>query len=216
MYKGILLLGATLESILRQTRPPAEVIVVDDGSPEDIESVVASLQHPALRYIRTANRGCNAARNTGADASKSRWLAFCDADDIWLPQKLARQMALLHEAPECEYCICDYRPFNEEGFVTRSHFGYAPPGFWDCRPEGPGTWIRDRAQHVSRLPHVPAGHHFHRSSQPFTVRRNGAMERGQQFGAGSRPGVPSLVRKPFAELALCLRCSCTTGAIRET
>jgi glycosyltransferase involved in cell wall biosynthesis len=91
-------LGPALASALAQVPRPAEVIVVDDGSRDGTGAVVAAF--PSVRLIRQDNQGPSAARNTGIQAASQPWVAFLDADDIWLPGKLARQFAALarHES----------------------------------------------------------------------------------------------------------------------
>jgi len=90
-YRARGTIDAAIASVLGQTVPPHEVIVVDDGSPDDVGDHVER-HHPSVRVIRQANQGCGAARNTGAAAATGDWLAFLDADDAWLPGKLARQL----------------------------------------------------------------------------------------------------------------------------
>ena len=94
-YNAAPLLPETLDSILGQTLPPAEIVVVDDGSTDDMDGCVRTYEPKGVRFVRTPNRGVNAARNTGASATSSPWLAFTDSDDVWLPRKLERQMELL-------------------------------------------------------------------------------------------------------------------------
>ena len=74
----------------------AEVIVVDDGSSDDTESVVASLEDDRIIYHRMSrNSGAAAARNAGVAMAKSEWIAFQDSDDIWHPDKLQKQVECL-------------------------------------------------------------------------------------------------------------------------
>ena len=82
----------SLQSIQQQTFADFECIVVDDGSRdgERLEAVVASLTDPRFRYIRQANGGGGAARNTGIDAATGRYIAFLDSDDLFIDVKLER------------------------------------------------------------------------------------------------------------------------------
>lgn len=82
--------AATLRSVLLQAETALEVIVVDDGSTDGSVAVVEG-EFPQVRVIRRANGGVAAARNAGIAAATGDWVAFCDADDIWLPGKLAAQ-----------------------------------------------------------------------------------------------------------------------------
>src|SRR5215475_10236165 len=85
-------IGAAIESALRQTYPPTEIIVVDDGSVDDT-AMVASRYPSPVRVLRKANGGPGAARNFAARIATCEWLAMLDADDSWLPEKLERQIA---------------------------------------------------------------------------------------------------------------------------
>ena len=91
-------LPSCLESVLAQTHPAAEVVVVDDGSTDNTEAVVQAFAARGVRYERATGRGAQAARNQGARSAVSPWIAFQDSDDLWLPEKLERQVAALTEA----------------------------------------------------------------------------------------------------------------------
>lgn len=90
--------AAALDSILRQTRPPAAIVVVDDGSRDGGDRIVEALGHPGLRLVRQANAGPGAARNRGLALAETPFAAFLDADDLWLPDHLERleRLAALH------------------------------------------------------------------------------------------------------------------------
>ena len=88
------LLPLTLRSVLSQRGVDLEVIVVDDGSTEDVAAVVAAFRDQRIRLIRHDRpTGVSIARNHGAEVARADWLAFCDDDDLWAPQKLARQLS---------------------------------------------------------------------------------------------------------------------------
>ncbi len=88
-----------IDSALGQTYPAREVIVVDDGSTDETPEILAHYGGE-IRWVRTANRGCAAARNTGLRLARGEWLAFLDSDDVMPPDKLATQVPVLEARPE--------------------------------------------------------------------------------------------------------------------
>lgn len=102
-----------IDSVLAQTLLPEEVIVVDDGSTDDTARIIADYG-PKVIYIHQENAGPSVARNTGIEAATSEWIAFLDADDEWLPEKLQLQIEYLKRNPELVWsgtnyirCLCN-------------------------------------------------------------------------------------------------------------
>jgi glycosyltransferase involved in cell wall biosynthesis len=93
-------LGEAIESVLAQTYPNFEIIVVDDGSTDDTPQVVKSFDDKRIRYVYQENKGLAAARNTGICHSRGQYLTFLDADDTFLPDKLMVQTTFLKNYPE--------------------------------------------------------------------------------------------------------------------
>ncbi len=98
-YKAEAYLPTTLDSVLAQQVPGLEVIVVDDGSPDGSADLVRQ-SYPSVRLLRQANGGVARARNHGLEAARGRYVSFVDADDVWLPGKLAAQLALAQANPD--------------------------------------------------------------------------------------------------------------------
>jgi glycosyltransferase involved in cell wall biosynthesis len=101
VYNGEPFLAEAIDSALAQSRPPHEVIVVDDGS-TDASGKVAAAYGGVVRVHRQPNRGIGAARNAGIELTRGGCLAFLDADDRWEADKLERQVAALEADPALE------------------------------------------------------------------------------------------------------------------
>jgi len=104
VYNRAALLGEALRSVLAQSEQDFEVIVVDDGSADNPARTVEALADPRIVFIRQENRGGGAARNTGIDKARGRFVAFLDSDDRYLPHHLAAMRGLLeHSAHDAGY-----------------------------------------------------------------------------------------------------------------
>ena len=117
--------GGSIEAILAQTVSELELIVVDDCSRDDSRTVIAGYMRrdPRIRVIHhRTNLGASRSRNDGIKLATGEFVAFCDADDVWLPMKLDRQIACLHNHPECDVVYCDAKIIDERGIETGELF----------------------------------------------------------------------------------------------
>lgn len=144
VYNGEHYLRESIDSILAQTYQPLEIIVADDGSTDGTGAVIATYGNQ-IRYLSQPNRGPAAARNLGLRAALGDFVAFLDADDLWHPEKLARQMAQLQKRPDVDLCFAGYRNFwmpdlAEEQGRFRDHPLCRPQSGWCI-----GTLLAPRA-----------------------------------------------------------------------
>jgi len=106
-------LGEAITSVLAQTRQADEIIVVDDGSTDGPETVVAQFQK--VRLIRQDNRGPSAARNAGLQCCRTSHIVFLDADDRLLPTALEKGLICIAGRPDCAFVYGGYRVISETG-----------------------------------------------------------------------------------------------------
>src|SRR5215218_7122776 len=93
-------LGETLKSVQQQTYDNLEILVVDDGSHDDTSTIVAAVGKldPRIHLLRQPNKGVASARNLGISKATGGFIAPIDADDLWHPTKLEKQMRMMLEA----------------------------------------------------------------------------------------------------------------------
>ena len=119
VYNGARFLGAAIESVLAQTLAPRRLIVVDDGSRDESAAIARSYAGGATEVlvVQKANGGLSSARNAGLARCRSELVALLDADDVWVPQKLARQAARFAESELAELGVifCAYDDIDEQG-----------------------------------------------------------------------------------------------------
>lgn len=107
-------LAETVRSVLTQTYPNWELILVDDCSTDDTDQVIAGFEDPRIRYLKQEkNQGAAATRNRALREAKGRWIAFLDSDDLWLPEKLERQIAFM-EKNGCRFSYTNYSEIDED------------------------------------------------------------------------------------------------------
>lgn len=124
-------LARALDSVLAQEHRPLEIVIVDDGSSDASPAIAADYaqRHPDLvRVLRQDNAGPARARNRGIAEATGDLLAFNDADDVWLPGKLAAQVAIMAAEPDVDYTICAFKNVADDGFELAA---------WAVRKEGP-------------------------------------------------------------------------------
>jgi glycosyltransferase involved in cell wall biosynthesis len=138
-------LAVTLTSVLRQKDVEFDVIVVDEGSTDDTAAFLKTVSDPRVQFLRneTPQGVCNA-RNQGIAATAGAWLAFVDDDDIWAPDKLARQLRAARDSG-CSWVYTGAVEIDERG---RAVSGTPPP---------PPARVLDRLPHVDLVPGGSSG-----------------------------------------------------------
>ena len=100
VFGGEKFIARAIESVLGQTYPFVELIIVDDGSPDNSSKIIERYtSDPRISYIRQSNLGVAAARNAALAIAKGDFIGLCDQDDEWLPQKAEKQIALFEADP---------------------------------------------------------------------------------------------------------------------
>jgi glycosyltransferase involved in cell wall biosynthesis len=112
-YNQAHFLGEAVESVLAQSYPHYEIIIVDDGSTDDTSKVASS--YPAVRCVRQRNAGLSAARNAGVKVSRGQFLVFLDADDRLLADALQSGLNCFQGHPECVFVSGHYCHINADG-----------------------------------------------------------------------------------------------------
>jgi glycosyltransferase involved in cell wall biosynthesis len=108
-------LKRAISSVLAQTYPLFELLIIDDGSTDASFSVASEILDPRVRIIRQENKGVSSARNRGVLEAQYDWVAFLDADDEWLPEFLGKLVSLTQNFPDCGiYGSAHYRIMEDE------------------------------------------------------------------------------------------------------
>ncbi len=128
-YNASEYIAKTVKSVLQQTYTDFELLVIDDGSTDDTADIVHnfSLQDSRVKLISQENQGVSVARNTGIKMAKGEFIAFLDADDLWLPNKLVSHLEHLHQNSEVgvSFGKVEFLSSNGEltGYISNSPLG---------------------------------------------------------------------------------------------
>jgi glycosyltransferase involved in cell wall biosynthesis len=150
VYNGEAFIEEALESVFAQTFKDFEVIVINDGSTDGTEQRLQKYQDRMI-YLKQRNQGLSASRRTGLGRSNGPLVAFLDADDVWLPQKLERQVEAARQHPECGIITTDCLSFCGDQVTVRSLKEWYKPASGDVLEKLLfGNWIPPSAAMVRR------------------------------------------------------------------
>lgn len=124
VYNRSVFLGQTIEGVLRQSCPDWELIVVDDGSTEDIGGFLAAYAEGRIRLVRQENQGNAAARNRGAGESRGEFLAFLDSDDVWHADFLTACLESLAANPQAAVSYSRWEYISSDGRLLPKEYRY--------------------------------------------------------------------------------------------
>lgn len=121
VYNGEKYITRAIESVLNQTRPADEIIVVDDGSTDQTKQILESYAD-RIKFKVVPNGGPAFARNEAIAMSSGDWIALLDADDIWYPDKLEIQIKALEQYPEVGFCCSNFHFKQDDTGKNMDHF----------------------------------------------------------------------------------------------
>lgn len=173
------LISETIESVLAQSYSNWELIIVDDGSTDDTQSLIRNFSDPRIRYSRIEHTGSfGAVRNLGIQASRGEFIAFLDSDDIWDPMKLEKQLHAISNS-NCKFCFTQIQQFGKsavqvpsykslkgrllEHYLEEGHFAYYPSSLMFDRKVLVQIGLLDKKNLYGADPEffVSLCHHFH-------------------------------------------------------
>jgi glycosyltransferase involved in cell wall biosynthesis len=130
LYNGAKFIAETVNSILGQTYPIHEIAFVDDGSVDNTEQIVRNMA-PHAKYIRNdKNSGVCFSRNVGIAQTSGDYVALSDQDDIWLPDKISKQVAAFETYENADFVFTNFYAIHHHERDQKDKFSYAPPNYW--------------------------------------------------------------------------------------
>ncbi len=133
-------IAGTLRSVLTQTFPDYEVIVVDDGSTDNSLQACKTVQSDKIRIVQQANQGVSAARNTGIELAAGEYICFLDADDTWHPDYLQNIETIVQKYPQSDIFVTAYRIIYANGRCKESRrlpqADGCLPSYWETLGKG--------------------------------------------------------------------------------
>jgi glycosyltransferase involved in cell wall biosynthesis len=186
-YNAASTLAETIDSVLAQSYPNIEVIVVDDGSKDHTPAVLEKYAGRVVG-IRTANGGLAAARNTGLARARGHYLALLDADDVCEPERIRMQVDFMEGHPAVVLCSTDFSAFDTSGEISRSHIARYYSMVREA-PDGVRSLYRQhgivdgavKTCHGDVYQHLVAGNFVH---PPTVLFRRTVLDRAGRFNRG--------------------------------
>lgn len=142
LYNKAPYVAEAIESVLRQTHPAFEIIVIDDGSTDGGPDLVKQISDTRIKLVSQANAGVSVARNHGIDIASGDFVAFLDADDRYQPGFLAKIAELIEQFPEAGMLCTAYSCFWDDGNKEERRLRGAPPGQSLCIPDFYAAWAQ--------------------------------------------------------------------------
>src|SRR5262249_42501399 len=115
-----------IDSVLAQTFADFELVVVDDGSTDGTAGVVGAIEDPRLRWVARPHRGVAATMNAGLREARGRYVARLDSDDVWLPDMVETQVAVLEARPDVDVVYARGQGMEVDGTPTTHVWGFGP------------------------------------------------------------------------------------------
>lgn len=142
LYNKAPYVAEAIESVLQQSHPASEIIVIDDGSTDGGPELVKRFTDARIKLVSQANAGVSVARNHGIDIASGNYIAFLDADDRYQPGFLAKIVELITQYPEAGMLCTAYTCFWDNGHKEERRLNNVRSGCSSCIPDFYGAWAK--------------------------------------------------------------------------